>query len=79
MITMPYTFEELLTVNRETVYLEYRYPEYNSGYRKARWVRAFLGYKTSPNTSLYGKTWRCWERMPSEEETKNAAWKGEEK
>lgn len=71
---MPYTFEELLTVNREIVYLEFRYPEYSSGYRKTNRVIAYLGYKTSPNRALYGKTWRCWERMPSEEESKNAEW-----
>ena len=72
---MPYTFEELLTVNRETVYLEYRYKEYSSGYRRTGWVRAFLCYKTSPNPALYGKTWRCWERMPTEEESRNAVWR----
>jgi hypothetical protein len=73
----PYTLEELLTIPNTTVYLQYRYPEYSSGYRGTRWVRAYLGYRKSPNKELYGKAWRCWERMPTNEEKEAARWNDE--
>lgn len=71
---MPLTLEELKSIPNTTVYLEYRYPEYNSGYRGRRWVLAYLAYSKSPNRLLYGKTWRCWLRKPTEEETQSADW-----
>lgn len=76
--SIPYTLDELDTTSKIDVYLEYRHPEYNSGYRLTRWVRAWLGSTKSPNRVLYGKTWRCWAKKPSDEETKLARWLPEE-
>lgn len=72
---MPLTLEELDLVRNETVYMEYRYPEYTSGYRKTAWVRAWIGNPVGINYTLYGKTWRCWLRKPTEEETRTANWR----
>lgn len=69
------TIEELDALKNETVYLEYRYPSYNSGYRKTSWIRAWLGSTKSTNRALYGITWRCWEKKPTEEESKAVEWR----
>lgn len=58
------TLEELDATKSESVYLEYRHPEYNSGPRPTSWVRAWLGSPKGPNRALYGKTWRCWDGAP---------------
>jgi hypothetical protein len=69
------TIEELDALKNETVYLEYRYPSYSSGYRKTSWIRAWLGSTKSPNRALYGITWRCWDTQPGAEELMAAEWK----
>lgn len=73
---MPLTLEELDSANNEIVYLEYRYPEYNSGYRKTSWVRSWIAHPMGINRTLYGKTWRCWLKEPTEEESRKAKWEG---
>lgn len=62
------TLEQIDANPKGNVYLEYRYPEYNSGYRKVSWIRAWLGHPSGKNRSLYGRTWRCWSEKPSEGE-----------
>lgn len=69
-----HTMEEVDAFQGDVVYLEYRYPEYNGGYRKTSWVKAWIGSKQSINRSLYGKTWRCWTQKPGAEESKNEKW-----
>ena len=70
-----FNLEELDKAKRIWVYLEYRYPEYSSGYRMIGWVRGFLGSRKGPNRALYGKTWRCWDTKPGAEELMAAEWK----
>lgn len=74
----PYSFEELSTVTDAHIYLEYRQPEYSSGYRRTAWIRAWMGSEKGPNRALYGKTWRCWEKEPTREETLGAEWRGDD-
>lgn len=71
---VPYTLEELRTTPNSTVYLEYRYPEYNSGLRRKGLILAGLASTKGPNRALYGKTWRCWAKKPSDDERGNAEW-----
>lgn len=72
---MPYTLEQLDTAEVKEIYLEYRRPEYSSGYRNTAWVRAWMASRKSPNRALYGKTWRCWEHEPNAKEASEADWR----
>ena len=69
------TLDQLDDSSIETVWFEFKYPEYSSGYRKRKNVRATFGSTRGPNRALYGKTWRCWTEKPSEEEQIGAKWK----
>ena len=73
-----FTIEELDKATRIWVYIEYRYPEYSSGYRLIGWAREYLGSRKGPNRALYGKTWRCWDTQPGAEEIMAAEWKEKE-
>lgn len=68
MTKKPYTLEELDKVKVPKVWIEYRYPQYNSHLVPTVEVRAFWASPKGINRSLYGKTWRCWSEKPSEEE-----------
>ena len=71
---MPLSFDHLVEMRNRSVWLEYRYPEYNSGYRQVGLIRAWFLHPSSPNRQLYGITWRCWEKEPSAEEMLTAEW-----
>lgn len=62
------TLEQIAAIPEGKVYLEYRYPQYSSGYRDASYIRAWHGHPRSKNRARYGKTWRCWSEKPSEGE-----------
>ena len=70
----PLTLEQVFQQTTGLVYCEYRFPEYNSGYRTVVWVKAWLGHPRSPNRVRYDKAWRCWAEKPTDEERINAVW-----
>ena len=72
---IPLTLDQIVTIPKAIVYLEYRNHEYSSGYRQASWVMAWLGHPSGSNRAMYGKTWRCWIAKPTEAERQIAEWK----
>ena len=71
---VPLTLEQVFQQPTGLVYLEYRFPEYCSGYRTVGWIKAWLGHVRSPNRALYGKTWRCWSTKPTAADSFNSDW-----
>lgn len=71
------TLEQIAANPKGKVYLEYRHPEYTSGYREASWIKAWIGKPNGKHSAQYGRTWRCWSEKPSEEEC--VEWEGDVK
>lgn len=74
----PMTLEEAL--GRLTVWREYRdKQETKAVIIKEYWngnleLRGYYLFRENPERNQYGKTWRCWERKPTDEERSAAEW-----